>query len=41
MKFLEYTDCISVGDLVILYISADILKQITIKEHEVYQTKHG
>ena len=41
MKFFDYTDCISEGDLVIIYISADNLKQITVRKDQVYQTKHG
>jgi len=41
MKFLEYTDSIDYGDLVILYISTEDLKQIKVTKDQTYQTKFG
>ena len=41
MKFLEYTDAIDYGDLVIVYISTEDLKQIKVTKDETYQTKFG
>ena len=41
MKFLEYTDSINYGDLVILYISTEDLKQIKVTKDQTYQTKFG
>ena len=41
MKFLEYSDTIEYGDLVILYISTEDLKQITVTKDQTYQTKFG